>query len=318
MTQEAFVKAYRSISRFRVDAPFRPWLLRIIRNEALNQRRRRGRQERLSLRLANDPVSGGAAPSPETTVITGVEKRTVLDAVERVTRSIPGRGHPSLLCSVSPRPRPRRRCESRWAPSSHGRRAHSTVSRVRCRVSGREAEMNRPIEQALLDLAHQINWPEPPDQALDLRRRLEASPRRRAGLRWVPVTAIILVLVASSAALLADGPGSSGRPARCRRDRDPLRSRSCRSRWRRAQPGRSGDARGRGGGGGLRVVGPWRSRPARRGVPLRPAIVGAGLDGVGRHRGAPRLRRVRNRGCLQPIRVGAGRGGGLRQERHAG
>jgi RNA polymerase sigma factor (sigma-70 family) len=81
VTQEAFVKAYRSISRFRVDAPFRPWLLRIIRNEALNQRRRRGRQERLSLRLANDPVSGGAAPSPETTVIAGVEKRTVLDAV---------------------------------------------------------------------------------------------------------------------------------------------------------------------------------------------------------------------------------------------
>ncbi len=81
VTQEALVKAYRSISRFRVDAPFRPWLLRIVRNEALNQRRRRGRQQRLSLRLVNDPVSGGAAPSPETTVITGVERRTVLDAV---------------------------------------------------------------------------------------------------------------------------------------------------------------------------------------------------------------------------------------------
>ena len=81
VTQEAFVKAYHAMSRFREDAPFRPWLLRIVRNEALNQRRRRGRQERLSLRLANDPVSGGAAPSPETTVITGVERQTVLDAV---------------------------------------------------------------------------------------------------------------------------------------------------------------------------------------------------------------------------------------------
>ena len=81
VTQEAFVKAYHAISRFRVNAPFRPWLLRIVRNQALNQRRRRGRQERLSLRLASDPVSGGAAPSPETTVITGVERRTVLDAV---------------------------------------------------------------------------------------------------------------------------------------------------------------------------------------------------------------------------------------------
>jgi RNA polymerase sigma factor (sigma-70 family) len=81
VTQEAFVKAYHAMSRFRVDSSFRPWLLRIVRNEALNQRRRRGRQERLSLRLANDPVSGGAAPSPETTVITGVERRTILDAV---------------------------------------------------------------------------------------------------------------------------------------------------------------------------------------------------------------------------------------------
>jgi RNA polymerase sigma factor (sigma-70 family) len=81
VTQEAFVKAYRAISRFRANAPFRPWLLRIVRNESLNQRRRRGRQERLSLRLANDPVSGGAAPSPETTVLTGVERRTILDAV---------------------------------------------------------------------------------------------------------------------------------------------------------------------------------------------------------------------------------------------
>jgi len=82
VTQEAFVKAYHAMSRFRVDASFRPWLLRIVRNEALNQRRRRGRQERLSLRLTHDPVSGGAAPSPEATVMTAVERRTVLEAVD--------------------------------------------------------------------------------------------------------------------------------------------------------------------------------------------------------------------------------------------
>jgi RNA polymerase sigma factor (sigma-70 family) len=84
VTQEAFVKAYRAVARFRVDGSFRPWLLRIVRNEALNQRRRRGRQERLSLRLANDPVSGGAAPSPETKVISGVERQTVLEAVNEL------------------------------------------------------------------------------------------------------------------------------------------------------------------------------------------------------------------------------------------
>ena len=57
--------------------------------------------------------------------------------------------------------------------------------------------MNRPIEQTLVELANHIDWPQPVDQTLDLRRRLEASPRRRAGHRWIPVTALILILVAS-------------------------------------------------------------------------------------------------------------------------
>ncbi len=81
VTQEAFVKAYHALARFREDSPIRPWLLRIVRNEALNQRRRHGRQDRLSLRLANDPVSGDAAPSPEATVMAGVDRETVLTAV---------------------------------------------------------------------------------------------------------------------------------------------------------------------------------------------------------------------------------------------
>lgn len=81
VAQEAFVKAFHALGRFREDSPFRPWLLRIVRNEALNQRRRHGRQDRLSLRLANDPVSGGAAPSPETTVIAGMDREFVLAAV---------------------------------------------------------------------------------------------------------------------------------------------------------------------------------------------------------------------------------------------
>lgn len=84
VTQEAFVRAYRALARFREDGAFRPWLLRIVRNEALNQRRHRGRQERLSLRLAGDPVSGGAAPSPETAVVSGLESEMLLASVERL------------------------------------------------------------------------------------------------------------------------------------------------------------------------------------------------------------------------------------------
>ena len=44
VAQEAFVKAYRSLERFRTGAPFRPWLLRIVGNEARNARRASGRR----------------------------------------------------------------------------------------------------------------------------------------------------------------------------------------------------------------------------------------------------------------------------------
>src|SRR5438132_12703638 len=36
--QEAFVNAYYALGRFRPGAPFRPWLLRIVANEARNRR----------------------------------------------------------------------------------------------------------------------------------------------------------------------------------------------------------------------------------------------------------------------------------------
>ena len=39
VVQEALVKAYRSLGRFRDDRPFRPWLLRIVANEAHNAHR---------------------------------------------------------------------------------------------------------------------------------------------------------------------------------------------------------------------------------------------------------------------------------------
>ncbi len=44
VVQEAFVKAYRALGSFRVDARFRPWLLRIVANETRNARRAAGRR----------------------------------------------------------------------------------------------------------------------------------------------------------------------------------------------------------------------------------------------------------------------------------
>ena len=80
--QEAFVKAYRALDRFRGDAPFRPWLLRIVHNEAHNARRRASRQDRLALRVAENPASGDAAPSPEAAVIAETTRLALHQAVD--------------------------------------------------------------------------------------------------------------------------------------------------------------------------------------------------------------------------------------------
>jgi RNA polymerase sigma factor (sigma-70 family) len=61
-TQEALVKAWRALGRFRAGEPFRPWLLRIVANEARNRRRSAGRRVHLKLRAAAEPHD--AAPEP--------------------------------------------------------------------------------------------------------------------------------------------------------------------------------------------------------------------------------------------------------------
>ena len=79
--QDAFVKAYRALGRFRRGAPFRPWLLAIVANEARNRRRSAGRRERLALRAAEDPLSGGAVPSPEAALLDAEQREELLTAV---------------------------------------------------------------------------------------------------------------------------------------------------------------------------------------------------------------------------------------------
>lgn len=79
--QDAFLKAYRALGRFRPGAPFRPWLLTIVVNEARNRRRSAGARERLALRAVDDSRSGGAAPSPETELLIAEERARLLAAV---------------------------------------------------------------------------------------------------------------------------------------------------------------------------------------------------------------------------------------------
>lgn len=83
-TQEAFVKAYRALDRLAADRSFRPWILAIVRNEALNRRRRAGRQAHLQVRVASEAVSGDAAQSPESLAIAADRHRQLLAAVDRL------------------------------------------------------------------------------------------------------------------------------------------------------------------------------------------------------------------------------------------
>ena len=83
--QDAFVKAYRALGRFRRGADLRPWLLRIVANEARNRRRSAARRERLALRAAAEDRPGDAVPSPEAAVLTRESRELLLAAVERLS-----------------------------------------------------------------------------------------------------------------------------------------------------------------------------------------------------------------------------------------
>lgn len=79
--QDGFVKAWRALGRFRAGAPFRPWLLRIVANEAHNRRRSAGRRAQLAVRAAAAEPSGDAAPSPEASVLHAERRNALLAAV---------------------------------------------------------------------------------------------------------------------------------------------------------------------------------------------------------------------------------------------
>ncbi|HVV58806.1 MAG TPA: sigma-70 family RNA polymerase sigma factor [Gaiellaceae bacterium] len=82
--QEAVVKAWRALRRFDADRPLRPWLLRIVANEARNRRRAVGRRTRLASLAQGATPSGDAAPSPESTVVARDEHRRLLAALDRL------------------------------------------------------------------------------------------------------------------------------------------------------------------------------------------------------------------------------------------
>jgi RNA polymerase sigma-70 factor, ECF subfamily len=82
-TQDAFLKAYRALGGFRDQAPFRPWLLRIVANEARNRRVAATRRERLALRVLEERHDD-AAGSPETALLESAARAELLEALQHL------------------------------------------------------------------------------------------------------------------------------------------------------------------------------------------------------------------------------------------
>ncbi|MEV1146528.1 RNA polymerase sigma factor [Micromonospora sp. NPDC049799] len=95
VVQEAFVKGYRKLSRYRGESSFRAWLLAIVANETRNLHRSRSRRDGLVLRAAaanpeSEVVEDGAVGS-----VLAAERRT---ALVRALRLLPAKDREVIVC----------------------------------------------------------------------------------------------------------------------------------------------------------------------------------------------------------------------------
>jgi RNA polymerase sigma-70 factor (ECF subfamily) len=82
--QEAFVNAYYALGRFRAGAPFKPWLCRIVANEARNRRMAAYRRTALKERAQRAQALGEAAPSPEAAAEADEFRATLVETLGRL------------------------------------------------------------------------------------------------------------------------------------------------------------------------------------------------------------------------------------------
>lgn len=83
VVQVAVERAWRSLATFEEWRPFEPWFLRIVANCARNDRRARGRQARLRVKVAAalEPRAG----TPDDAAIGEEDRRRVTEAMNRLS-----------------------------------------------------------------------------------------------------------------------------------------------------------------------------------------------------------------------------------------
>ncbi len=82
--QEAFVRAYRALDSFRVDEPFRPWLMRIVTNQALNRIQAMKRRAKMTERYAQTQSATAETPNAQRSLEAREQNEHLMRAVERL------------------------------------------------------------------------------------------------------------------------------------------------------------------------------------------------------------------------------------------
>jgi RNA polymerase sigma-70 factor (ECF subfamily) len=86
VVQEAFLRAYRSLGRFRGDAAVETWLYRIVANVAVNHLRQRSRRRRFVGRLMRRPAAVARASESPAAQAEAVEVRAIVrDALDELS-----------------------------------------------------------------------------------------------------------------------------------------------------------------------------------------------------------------------------------------
>lgn len=87
VAQEAFVKAYGALSRFRDGAAFRPWLLRIVANETMNLHRSAGRRvaRERSAWERTEPLLRAGTDDPAAAVLSGERRSELVEGLSQLS-----------------------------------------------------------------------------------------------------------------------------------------------------------------------------------------------------------------------------------------
>jgi RNA polymerase sigma-70 factor (ECF subfamily) len=82
--QDAFVRAFYALGRFRSGSPFKPWLLAIVANSARNKARSHGQQSRVRERLTRESAVGPlhVVASAESDVLAADDLRGLVYAID--------------------------------------------------------------------------------------------------------------------------------------------------------------------------------------------------------------------------------------------